>query len=58
LSLEKSIKSDPEIAITHNTYGLALESTGKTSNAIKSYNRALKVDPRLTKAERNYAKIN
>lgn len=50
---EKVVRSDPDNAYAHNNLGVALESVGKFEEALKSYERALELDPGNDKIKEN-----
>jgi tetratricopeptide (TPR) repeat protein len=50
---QKVVRSDPDNAYAHNNLGVALESVGKFEEALKSYERALELDPGNGKIKEN-----
>jgi len=47
------VKKSPQKARPHNNLGLALETQGKTSEAVWHYNEALRINPRFARAHFN-----
>jgi tetratricopeptide (TPR) repeat protein len=48
-----AIQSDHDLAIAYNTRGVAFGRMGDFNSAIKDFDAALRLDPRLTDAQRN-----
>ena len=53
----QAIRLDRKMALAYNTRGVALGTMGDLSNAIKDFDMAMKLDPRLIDAQRNRALV-
>jgi len=51
------VLNDPLTAAEHNDLGVAYESAGKTSLAMRQYRAALRLDPRLVRARVNLGNL-
>ena len=51
------IKMNPEVVFLHNLLGMVLNAQGKTEEAVKSYNKAIQVDPNFAIIYNNLAVI-
>ncbi len=51
--IDAAIQFEPELAEAHNLRGLILDAMGKTDEAIRSYEEAIRLNPDLDKAKAN-----
>lgn len=54
-NLELAAELDPDSALVHEAFGLLYQSTGEFDLSEQSFKRALRVDPKFSRARNNYA---
>ncbi len=54
---EAALKQAPRLADAHNLRGVLLERSGRAPEALESYSKALKLDPGLHEAGKNFAAL-